>query len=371
MHTALLLSPPPHFERHFTILHTRPSYRQFSTTSREEETSWVSWHGQILSSLYTPLCSTAQSTKQISDLTKIHLVSWVSRNFWFLHVCTSKATLLVHPQHDALASITSDASGQAVGAVLEQFIDHEWRPIAFFSRKLRPAETRYSVFDRELLGVYLAIRHFRWFVEGRVFHVYTDHKPLTFAISQSSTQRSPRQIRQLAFISEFTTDLRHVKGKHNAVADAFSRVQINATSYTEIDFRAMAHAQVSDLETQCLKTGTTNLKLVNIPLEGPESPTLLCDLYRGSPQSSVLEPFRREVFNVIHNLSYLGVRATCKLIRERFVWNGLSRCSPVNTNLSLLSTDPKAHHRPPAVISSSRSPFWSYSRWHWRPTSTI
>jgi hypothetical protein len=53
----------------------------------------------------------------------------------------------------------------------------------------------------------------------------------------------------LAFISEFTTDLRHAKGKNNSVADAFSRIQINATSYTKIDFRAMAQAQADDHDT--------------------------------------------------------------------------------------------------------------------------
>ena len=98
--------------------------------------------------------------------------------FQFSKSALASATLLVHPQCNVPTSITSDASNFAVGAVLEQFIDHEWRPIAFFSRKLQPAEMRYSTFDRELLGVYLAIRHFRWFLEGRVFHVYTDHKPL-------------------------------------------------------------------------------------------------------------------------------------------------------------------------------------------------
>jgi hypothetical protein len=147
------------------------------------------------------------------------------------HSALASATLSVHPHYNAPASITFDASDLAVGAVLEQFIDHEWRPIGFFSRKLQPAETRYSTFDRELLGVYLAIRHFRWFIEGRVFHVYTDHKPLNFAISSGSTQPSPQQIRQLAFISEFTTDLQHVMGKNNAVADAFSRIQINYYYY--------------------------------------------------------------------------------------------------------------------------------------------
>lgn len=245
--------------------------------------------------------------------------------FDFCKSALATATLLVHPQYDAPTNITSDASDKAVGAVLEQFIDHEWRPIAFFSRKLRPAETRYSAFDRELLGVYLAIRHFRWFVEGRVFHIYTDHKPITFAILNSSTQRSPRQIRHLAFISEFTTDLRHIKGKNNAVADAFSRVEINATSYTEIDFRAMAHAQESDQETQCLKTSNTNLQLVDIPLEGDDNLTLLCDISQGNARPIVPVPFRREVFNLIHNLSHPGARATGNTIRARFVWNGLNR----------------------------------------------
>jgi hypothetical protein len=53
------------------------------------------------------------------------------------------------------------------------------------------------------------------------------------------------------------------------VADAFSRIQINATSYTKIDFRAMAQAQADD-ETQCLKAGVTNLKLVDVLLDGDE-----------------------------------------------------------------------------------------------------
>jgi hypothetical protein len=53
-------------------------------------------------------------------------------------------------------------------------------------------ETRYSTFDPELPAVYLAVRHFRHFVEGRPLHLYTDHKPLTFAMA-SNTDFSPRQ----------------------------------------------------------------------------------------------------------------------------------------------------------------------------------
>ncbi|CAI8009513.1 Transposon Tf2-9 polyprotein, partial [Geodia barretti] len=96
------------------------------------------------------------------------------------------ATLLTHPKPFAPTCVMTDASDTAVGAVLLQQIDDDWQPIAYFSKKLRPAETRYSTFDRELLAIYLAIKHFRHFVEGREFYIATDHKPLTFALSTAS-----------------------------------------------------------------------------------------------------------------------------------------------------------------------------------------
>ena len=141
----------------------------------------------------------------------------------------SDATLLVHPNTKAVTSVTCDASGTAIGASLDQLIDGEWKPLAFFSRKLSHAKLKYSAFDRELLAIYLSIKHFRYFLEGRQFTVYTDHLPLTTAIT-STADRSPRQTRQLSYIAEFTTDIRHLPGKTNVVADALSRscAELNA-----------------------------------------------------------------------------------------------------------------------------------------------
>ena len=101
----------------------------------------------------------------------------------------SKATLLSHPGRDAETTLTVDASDIAMGGVLEQKVNGKFRPISFFSRKLSPAEKKYSAFDRELLGIVRAIEHFRHFVEGRPFTIYTDHKPLTTVLS-SQTERS-------------------------------------------------------------------------------------------------------------------------------------------------------------------------------------
>ena len=138
------------------------------------------------------------------------------------------ASLLSYPKPDAPTNIMTDASNTAVGAVLQQHINDTWTPIVFFSRTLKPAETRYSTFDRELLAVYLAIKHFRHFIEGRQFHIYTDHKPLIYALNSNSDKYTPRQLRHLDFISQFTSDIRHVSGTDNCVADALSRIEANS-----------------------------------------------------------------------------------------------------------------------------------------------
>lgn len=95
------------------------------------------------------------------------------------------ATILSHPSPTAPTNIVTDASNTAVGGVLQQFIDN-WRPLAYLSKNLKPAETRYSTFDRELLAVYLTIKRFHHALEGRQFHVLTDHKPLTFSLPSST-----------------------------------------------------------------------------------------------------------------------------------------------------------------------------------------
>ena len=138
----------------------------------------------------------------------------------------ANATLVVNPDHSAPLNITCDASDFAVGGVLQQYINNIWQPLSFFSKKLTSAETRYSAFDRELLAVYETIRHFRHNLEGRNFFVNTDHKPLTFVMTSVTERPSLRQTRQLAFIAEFTTDIRYVKRQTNFVADALSRPSV-------------------------------------------------------------------------------------------------------------------------------------------------
>ena len=133
------------------------------------------------------------------------------------------ATSLVHPSASAEVSLVTDASSSHVGAALQQRESGCWKPLAFFSAKLSATQQRYSDFDRELLGVFLALRHFQFELEGRKFHVITDHLPLVSTLSRVSPPWSSCQQCQLAYISEFTSDIRHTSGAANVVADSLSR----------------------------------------------------------------------------------------------------------------------------------------------------
>ena len=241
----------------------------------------------------------------------------------------ANATLLAHPKPHAPTSIMTDASESTVGAVLQQQIQDGWQPIAFFSKALQPAETRYSAFDRELLAIYLAIKHFRHFIEGREFYILTDHKPLTFALSTVADKYSPRQARHLDFISQFTTDIRHAKGNTNQVADALSRAALSNIQEqlpTQVDFEAMAVAQRQDPELKALQqspSSASTLQLSTVPhLTSPT--TLICDMSTGSPRPFVPTDFRRTVFHSLHSLSHPAIRATQQLISARFVWPGMN-----------------------------------------------
>ena len=75
--------------------------------------------------------------------------------------------------------------------------------------------------------MYLAVKKFLYFIEGRQVTLFTDHLPLTFVYKNISDKWSPRQQRQLCFVSEFTTEVRYVPGADNVVADVLSRAPVD------------------------------------------------------------------------------------------------------------------------------------------------
>lgn len=234
----------------------------------------------------------------------------------------ASATLLLHPVPNASLCLMVDASDFAVGGVLQQWVNGQWRPLSFFSKRLQNAETRYSTFGRELLAAYLSIRYFRHILEGRTFTVYTDHKPLTYALNSKPDRYSPREIRHLDYISQYTTDIRHISGKDNIVADSLSRNVCTITP-PSVDFNAMASAQRDDEELSKLRDSST-FQFSDVPLPTSEG-TIVCDLSTGTARPYVPPQFRRAIFDSLHSLSHPGLKATQRLITQRYIWTSMNK----------------------------------------------
>jgi hypothetical protein len=96
----------------------------------------------------------------------------------------SRATLLEHPDPSAPFALVTDASKSAMGALLYQRAKNAWQPVAFFSKKLNTTQQRYRAYDRELLAIYEAVKHFCHMLEACHFISFTDHKPITYAFQQ-------------------------------------------------------------------------------------------------------------------------------------------------------------------------------------------
>ena len=260
--------------------------------------------------------------------------------------------MLVHPHTKKPTALTVDASGTAVGAVLEQKSDDsDWKPVAFFSRKRWPAEQNYSAFDHELLAAYLAIRHFRYFLEGRSFTLSTDHKPLTFAISKISVPWSPRQQRHLAYVSEFTTEVHHIEGKANTVADTLSRGEISAISSPQpgVDYKAMAAAQRADASITAVPTATNWLVIRNIPLDHYGN-SISCDLSSGRPRPLVPDTLQCTVFDAAHELSHPSIRTTKQLVAAKCVWPGLRKHVGIWAKTCIRCQAAKVHRHTTAIV---------------------
>ena len=277
----------------------------------------------------------------------------------------SSAASLAHPSPTAELVLVTDASDSHVGAVLQQRErGSHWQPLSFFSKKLEPAQQKYSAFDRELFAVFASIRHFRHQLEGQIFAVWTDHKPLVSAIHRVSEPWTARHQRQLSYIAEYTNQLVHVPGVQNVVADALSRPpQTSEAASTEpasgkeagviergcerphvpratppgpttpsisslsalqplpgMDYKAVAAAQAS-CEATCRLRASPSLKIQDVALD---SETLWCDVSTGKPRPLIPEVFKREIFKLIHNLAHPSIRATRRMIAARVVWRGLA-----------------------------------------------
>lgn len=232
-----------------------------------------------------------------------------------------RAATLAHPAHAGPLYLLTDASSDCVGAVLQQGPLTSASPLGFFSRKLSPAQSRWSTYDRELYAIVLAIQHFRTSVEGRKLIVYTDHKPLVgITTREPAPQDTPRRLRHVSFISEFCFDVRHLPAAQNVVADSLSRIHpIEFPS--SVDFATICRDQEQDTEIPRLRN-RLHLRFEQHRM-GPY--TLWCEMSTGNPRPFIPLQHRHSVFQAVHDLSHPGIRASRTLLVQRYFWPSINK----------------------------------------------
>ncbi len=137
-----------------------------------------------------------------------------------------EAPILNHFDSERHIRIETDASGYTIGGVLSQLTSDDsgqWHPVAFFSRKMIPAETQYKTHDGELLAIVGAFKTWRHYLEGCKHEVLvlTDHNNLQRFMDTKSL--SSRQVRWAQKLSRYHFRIDYRQGKANGAADALFR----------------------------------------------------------------------------------------------------------------------------------------------------
>eukprot|EP00804_Cyclotella_cryptica_P005789 CCRYP_000098-RA/>CCRYP_000098-RA protein AED:0.35 eAED:0.59 QI:0/0/0/1/1/1/2/0/492 len=135
---------------------------------------------------------------------------------------TVKATIardvtLAYPDYSQGFEIYTDSFKYQLGAV----ITHNNRPLAFFSRKLSQAQQTDSVTEQELLVIVETLKEFKGMLWGQQITVYTDHKNL---MQDALGLTSDRVYCWRLLLEEYGPTIVYIKGIHNTVADAISRL---------------------------------------------------------------------------------------------------------------------------------------------------
>jgi hypothetical protein len=115
--------------------------------------------------------------------------------------------------------VECDASGSGIGALLHQ----GGGPMEFYSRQIAPRHSKLAAYERELIRLLQAVRHWRSYLWGRLFMVKANHYNLKYLLDQHLAT-----ILQHEWVSKlmgFDFSVEYMPGTTNTVADALSRCE--------------------------------------------------------------------------------------------------------------------------------------------------
>jgi hypothetical protein len=261
----------------------------------------------------------------------------------------SSTPTLVYPDLEKPFTVTTDASGYAVGAVLSQDQGNGHQPVAFYSHKMSKAERRYPVHEQELLAIILALKEWRCYLQGssHPITVITDHMSLKYINSQPHL--SNRQARWVEYLQQFELAISYREGKENVVADALSRrgdyhreavaenekEKLVSTDKQRIEFKLATISRIEDGDPSLisdLSEATKNDTALQPILADPHQYgySITNDGILKNPQGLIVVPsdrvLRTKILREIHDAptgGHRGIEKTLNKLSRFFWWSGM------------------------------------------------
>ena len=171
--------------------------------------------------------SYASLTAPLTNLTKKgqpNKVQWTNqlqRSLDSIKQAFAHEAILKLPDSKRTFFLASDASSTALGACLMQEYDGILHPVFYISRKLLPAETRYSTIEREGLAIVWAVTKFSKYLLGAPFTLMIDHAPLAFINDRKLS--NGRITRWSLLLMDYQFTVKTIPGKLNVIPDLLSR----------------------------------------------------------------------------------------------------------------------------------------------------
>jgi len=201
--------------------------------------------------------------------------------FEALKTALTTGPVLQMPDFDRLFIVDCDASGAGFGAVLHQGAG----PLAYCSRPFAVRHLKLAAYERELIGLVQAVRHWRPYLWGRHFLVRTDHYSLKFLLDQRLSTVPQHQWLSKLFGFDFAVEYR--PGRLNTVADALSRRDAEAVDAATGTGAARAISGPSFAFLDAVRSATAN---------APDAQQLLHRLHAGD----LAAPWRADAGLLLH-----------------------------------------------------------------------
>ena len=176
---------------------------------------------------YVPHLSSV--AKPITDLLcKDRAWTWDSpqqQDFEDIKTLITQDPVLAYYDPTRPTQVSADSSRYGIGGVLMQLTAGHMKPVAFVSRTLNAAESRYAQIEKEALALVWTCEKFHRYLCGLPsFDMVTDHKPLIPLINDTDIDRAPLRCQRLLLrFFKYNPVARHVPGKQMVIADMLSR----------------------------------------------------------------------------------------------------------------------------------------------------